>query len=105
FERKSHHDLEGEEHDHDDFDTFIVYVAEMPSIEALATRVRAAMAEKGVLRIKGRAAIVGKAAPAVVQAVGPRVDTYFAPGDNAGRLVVIGERGLDAAAIAAHFKA
>ncbi|MBN9027564.1 cobalamin biosynthesis protein CobW [Kaistia nematophila] len=105
FERKSHHDLEGEEHDHDDFDTFIVDVAELPSIEALGSRVRAAMAEKGVLRIKGRASVAGKAAPAVVQAVGPRVDTYFAPGGNAGRLVVIGERGLDAAAISAHFKA
>ncbi|WEK48938.1 MAG: cobalamin biosynthesis protein CobW [Candidatus Kaistia colombiensis] len=105
FERKSHHDLEGEEHDHDDFDTFIVDVAEFASIDALATRVRAAMAEKGVLRIKGRASVAGKAAPAVVQAVGPRVDTYFAPGGAAGRLVVIGERGLDQAAISAHFKA
>jgi cobalamin biosynthesis protein CobW len=103
FERKSHHDLEGEEHDHDDFDTFIVDVAEQASIEALAARVRAAMAEANVLRIKGRASVAGKAAPAVVQAVGPRVDTYFAPGGNAGRLVVIGERGLDRAAIAAHF--
>ena len=103
FERKSHHDLEGEEHDHDDFDTFIVDVAEHASIDALAARVRAAMAEEGVLRIKGRAAVAGKAAPAIVQAVGPRVETYFAPGGSAGRLVVIGERGLDRAAIAAHF--
>ncbi len=103
FERKSHHDLEGEEHDHDDFDSFVVEASEQASIDALAKRVRAAMAEAGVLRIKGRAAVAGKAAPAVVQAVGPRVDTYFAPGGSAGRLVVIGERGLDRAAIAAHF--
>ena len=52
------------------------------------------MARPGVFRIKGRAAIAGKSAAAVVQAVGPRLETYFAPGAAAG-LVVIGLRELD----------
>ncbi|MCX5493756.1 cobalamin biosynthesis protein CobW [Kaistia dalseonensis] len=105
FERKSHHDLEGEEHDHDDFDSFVVETKAWPSIDALGDAVRLAMGAAGVLRIKGRVVVTGKAAPAVVQAVGPRVETYFAPGDKAGRLVVIGARGLDRATVETHLKA
>lgn len=64
------------------------------------TRVLEAMGLKGVLRIKGAVTINGKAAPAMVQAVGPRVETWFASGaDSAGRLVVIGLKGLDLAAV------
>ncbi|MBB3929408.1 cobalamin biosynthesis protein CobW [Kaistia hirudinis] len=103
--RKSHHDLEGEEHDHDDFVSFVLELPEAASLEALAASVRNAMGEPGVLRIKGRARVAGKAVPAVVQAVGPRVDTYFAPGTDAGRLVVIGEKHIDRAAIEARFRA
>jgi len=101
FARKSHHDLEGEEHDHDDFDSFTVRAPVAVSIEALGASVARAMALPGVLRIKGRAGVTGKPLPAVVQAVGPRVETYFAAGGETGRLVVIGERGLDRAAIEA----
>ncbi len=63
-------------------------------------RVREAMAQNGVLRIKGAVAIDGKAAPAMVQAVGPRVETWFAAGaDSAGKLVVIGLKGVDLARV------
>ena len=57
----------------------------------------------GILRAKGRVAVAGKALPYVVQAVGRRVDGYFARDRDGGqgRLVVIGMAGLDAAAIAA----
>ncbi|MCX5514887.1 cobalamin biosynthesis protein CobW [Kaistia algarum] len=103
--RKSHHDLEGEEHDHDDFVSYVLDIGEQGSIEALGDKVRGAMGEAGVLRIKGRARVAGKAFPAVVQAVGPRVETYFAAGEIAGRLVVIGEKHLDRAAVEAHFGA
>ncbi len=47
-------------------------------------RVCAAMGVPGVLRIKGRAAVAGKAAPALVQAVGPRAEVAFAEGRRAG---------------------
>jgi cobalamin biosynthesis protein CobW len=56
-----------------------------------------------ILRLKGFVAIAGKPMRLTLQAVGPRVDTYFdqpfgdAPRDT--RLVVIGEAGLDHAAI------
>ena len=99
--RESHHELKGEEHDHDDFDSFVVDVPPLPSMEALRTRVSDALSVPGVLRIKGRAAVVGKSAVAVVQAVGPRVETSFTSGAANGGLVVIGLRDMDRAAIAA----
>jgi cobalamin biosynthesis protein CobW len=97
--RESHHDLEGEEHDHDDFDSIVVPVPAAPSLEVLKARVLDALALPGVLRVKGRVAVEGKVAPAVVQAVGPRVDVAFAPGATASGLVVIGLRTMDRAAI------
>jgi cobalamin biosynthesis protein CobW len=59
--------------------------------------------EFGILRAKGRVAVAGKALPYVVQAVGRRVDGYFARDRDTvtGRLVVIGMAGLDVSAIAA----
>ena len=42
-------------------------------------RVAAAMAIDGVLRIKGLVPVDGRAAPLAVQAVGPRVETWFVP--------------------------
>jgi cobalamin biosynthesis protein CobW len=93
--RKSHHELAGEEHDHDDFDTFVLD-AMASDRSAFEGRVKAAMAIDGVLRIKGLVAIEGRSAPLAVQAVGPRVETWFVP-DAARRpgLVVIGLKGLD----------
>ncbi|MEX0852632.1 MAG: GTP-binding protein, partial [Bauldia sp.] len=58
-----------------------------------------ALAIPGVLRIKGHARVDRKAAPVVVQAVGPRVETWFAPQGGADGLVVIGLRDMNRAAI------
>ena len=100
--RESHHELEGEEHDHDDFDSFVVSGVAARSLEDLQSRVRRALAIPGVLRIKGHVAIAGKAAPVVVQAVGPRLDVSFAPDATASGLVVIGLRtAMDRAAVTA----
>ncbi len=56
-----------------------------------------------ILRLKGFAAVAGKRMRLVVQAVGPRIETYFdrpfGPEARATRLVFIGEAGLDRAAI------
>ena len=93
--RESHHELEGEEHDHDDFLSFVVRPAAFASVEALRRSVVAALAMPGVLRIKGRVRVDGKSAPAIVQAVGPRVETWFAPGDGTDGLVVIGLKDID----------
>jgi cobalamin biosynthesis protein CobW len=75
--RESHHDLEGDEHDHDDFASFVVSPRTAASVEDICGHVRAALALPGVLRVKGRAAVDGKAGTAVVQGVGARVETYF----------------------------
>ena len=93
--RKSHHELLGEEHEHDDFETFVLDVS-MSDRATAERRIRSAMAINGVLRIKGLIAVEGRAAPLAVQAVGPRVETWFVP--DAARqpgLVVIGLKGLD----------
>ncbi|MGA0598854.1 cobalamin biosynthesis protein CobW [Enterovirga sp. CN4-39] len=100
--RAGHHGVD-EEHDHDDFDSFVVRPAAMNSAEAVRDAVLRALTVPGVLRVKGYAPVAGKPAPLVVQGVGRRVETSFArPG--AGQmpgLVVIGLKELDRAAAAA----
>jgi cobalamin biosynthesis protein CobW len=101
--RRTRHDAE-EEHDHDDFDSFVVAVAEVPEPSALAARV-VALAEKfDVLRVKGFAAVAGKPSRLLLQAVGRRVthqyDRPWAANEaREGRLVVIGLKGLDRTAV------
>jgi cobalamin biosynthesis protein CobW len=98
--RESHHELEGAEHDHDDFLSVVVAPGSFASVEALRAGIAAVLALPGILRVKGRVAVAGKTAPAVVQAVGPRIETWFAPGSVASGLVVIGLRDMDQRAIA-----
>ena len=102
--RESHHELEGEEHDHDDFDSFVVEAPAFASLEALA---RAGRARRwrvpGVLRIKGRARVAGKPAAGRrpgASARGSRPISTRRRGSD--RLVVIGLRDMDRAAVAAH---
>ena len=103
--RPSHHDAE-EGHDHDDFDSFVLDVPALDDPEAF-TRKLAGVAERhGVLRTKGFLAVAGKPMRLLVQGVGSRFrqqfDRPWAPGEERrGRLVVIGERGIDRDAIAA----
>jgi cobalamin biosynthesis protein CobW len=101
--RRTRHDAEAE-HDHDDFDSFVVPLGEVDNPAALAARV-AALGEKfDVLRVKGFAAVAGKPLRLLVQAVGARVTHHYdrpwgAAQARQGRLVVIGLKGLDRAAI------
>lgn len=95
-----HHDHHHDHHHHDDFESHVLEVSGFESLKAAEEKVLEAMALKGVLRIKGAVTIEGKAAPAMVQAVGPRVETWFAAGaESAGRLVVIGLKGFDLTAV------
>ncbi len=96
--RKSHHELNGEEHEHDDFDSFVLRAA-APDRANFEERVRAAMAVDGVLRIKGLGTVEGRKAPLAVQAVGPRVETWFVPGARTPGLVVIGLKTVDRVAV------
>ena len=101
--RRTRHDLE-EAHDHDDFDSFVVTLPEIADPNAFAARVAAIAEAASVLRVKGFAAVAGKPMRLLLQAVGPRVthqyDRPWQPGEaRASRLVVIGLKGIDRAAI------
>ncbi len=108
--RPSHHEMEGEEqHDHDDFITFIVDVPGAVSKEALIKRIEHTIATFDVLRLKGFAHVEGSNARLLVQAVGPRLNHYFDrtwrnDETRATRLVVIGEKHMDRTAIEASLR-
>ena len=103
-----HHDHE-HQHGHDEFESFIVTRGEITDADAFAEQVADTIRANNILRLKGFVAIAGKPMRLTLQAVGPRVDTYFdqpfgdAPRET--RLVVIGEAGLDQQAIASGLKA
>ncbi|WP_237480494.1 cobalamin biosynthesis protein CobW [Lichenibacterium dinghuense] len=103
-DRPSHHDAE-EGHDHDDFDSFVLDVAELADPAAFAQKLSGVAERHGVLRTKGFLAVAGKPMRLLVQGVGSRFrqgfDRPWAPGEERrGRLVVIGEKGIDRDAIA-----
>jgi cobalamin biosynthesis protein CobW len=102
--RPSVHELEGE-HDHDDFDSFVVTLGPAVAADALHDRLAAAIRAHDILRVKGFVAIPGRDRRQIIQAVGDRVQHYFdrpwEPGEvRATRLVIIGKKGLDRAEIA-----
>ncbi len=104
--RPSHHDAEDGEHEHDDFESFIVPLSETAAPDALVARLRQVAEDHGVLRIKGFAAVAGKPMRLAIQGVGPRFrqdfDRPWAAGEpRAGQVVVIGQAGMDQAAIRA----
>ena len=89
-------------HSHDEFASHVIEMGEVADADALCKTIEDMATGLGVLRAKGRVSVKGKALPFVVQAVGRRVDGYYARDADAatGRLVVIGLAGLDADAIA-----
>ena len=97
--RPSHHDGV-DDHDHDDFDTFSVEVTDPPGADELLRRLRAAIVEHDVLRVKGFAHVPGRDMRLLIQAVGDRIQHYYDRDWREGeerctRLVVIGRKGLD----------
>jgi cobalamin biosynthesis protein CobW len=101
--RPSHHDGEAG-HDHNDFESFVVTLPAVADPTALEARLKAVALEYDVLRVKGFVNVPGKDRRLVVQAVGPRLERYFdrpwREGEaRSSRLVVIGQAGLDRAAI------
>ncbi len=102
--RKTHHDGELD-HDHDDFDSFVVKLPEIGDPAAIALRIAGVAEAHNVLRMKGFVAVAGKNMRLLVQAVGPRVSHYYdrpwsASEGRQGNLVVIGLKGLDRDAVA-----
>ena len=104
--RRSHHDGLDEEHDHDEFESFIMAPGTIDDPAAFAARLSIAADAYGLLRTKGFLDVAGKRRRLVVQAVGTRVDRHFDRDWRAGetresRLVVIGLAPLDRAAVEA----
>lgn len=99
--RPSHHELEGEgEHDHDDFESFVVPVATIADRAAFMDRLRQLIARHDILRLKGFLSLSDVPSRLLVQAVGPRVECYFdrtwrKDEPRIGNLVVIGLKGLN----------
>jgi cobalamin biosynthesis protein CobW len=108
--RQSHHEMEGEtQHDHDDFVTFIVDLGEVADQKKLLARINSTIEAHDILRLKGFAAVNGVDARLLVQAVGPRLNSYFdrvwsAGEPRATRLVVIGEKTMNQSAIEASLR-
>ena len=92
-------------HGHDEFESFVVTRAEVTDPKAFAAQVSEVIRAHDILRLKGFVAVTGKPMRLTLQAVGPRVDTHFdrpfGTDPRETRLVVIGEAGLDRAAIEA----
>lgn len=91
-----HHD----DHGHDAFETFVVTRPEVSDVAAFEAQLAEVIRDNDILRLKGFAAVAGKPMRLTLQAVGPRVDSYFdrpftADEPRETRLVVIGQTGLD----------
>ena len=101
-----HGDHHHDHHDHDAFESFVVDLPETADVTALLARIENAITAHNILRLKGFAAVEGKPMRMTIQAVGPRIDSYFdrpfgGAETRATRLVVIGQSGLDRSAITA----
>lgn len=93
--RPSHHDG-APEHDHDDFESIVLPLPEVPDAAGLAALLERLAREHDLLRIKGYAAVSGKPMRLLVQAVGARVRHQYdrmwgADEPRNGQLVVIAE--------------
>jgi cobalamin biosynthesis protein CobW len=103
--RPSHHDAE-EEHDHEDFESFVVDISAASDPATLMARLAETAAAHDVLRMKGFVEIANKPMRLLVQGVGSRFQHHYdrpwRPGEaRASRVVVIGEKGMDRAGVAA----
>src|SRR5436190_2564978 len=76
--RLSHHEMEGEvQHDHDDFVTFSIPLGVVSDREGLLARIQDLIADYDILRLKGFAAVDAAPGRLLIQAVGPRLNSYF----------------------------
>ncbi|WMT78100.1 cobalamin biosynthesis protein CobW [Bradyrhizobium sp. Ash2021] len=101
--RFSHHDAEAE-HDHDDFESFVIDLRRFETPQTLVQKIAEAAAAHDILRVKGFVEILDKPMRLLIQGVGSRIQHRFDRAwqkneERSSRLVVIGQKGLDAAAI------
>jgi cobalamin biosynthesis protein CobW len=103
------HDDHHHDHGHDEFQSFVVTRSDITDPAAFTAQLTQIIKTHDILRLKGFAAVTGKPLRLTLQAVGPRIDSYydrpFGSDPRTTRLVVIGEAGLDQAAITAALQA
>ena len=105
-ERRSHHEIEhenGEDHDHDEFESFVVEGGPISDVEGFVSTLRDVIERHDILRLKGFLDVPGKPMRAVVQAVGRRInhgfDRLWTDGERGTRLVVIALHDIDEGAV------
>ena len=102
-EDDDHDDDHHHDHGHDEFQSFVVERGEITDPAAFAAQLATVIQTHDILRLKGFAAVTGKPMRLTLQAVGPRIDSYFdrpfGTDPRSTRLVVIGQAGLDRNAI------
>jgi cobalamin biosynthesis protein CobW len=59
-QRHSHHELEGEDHNHDDFESFHIDIAELAAPQDLLAKLLPVIEQHDILRVKGFLAVAGK---------------------------------------------
>ena len=101
--KPSHHDDDGE-HDHDEFESFVVKIKNITDPNLIEERVKKVVREHQVLRVKGFINVPEKEMRHVIQGVGENINRYY---DRAWlrdelretSIVIIGISGLDKKAI------
>jgi len=106
--RPSHHDAE-QAHDHDDFESFVLETPALTDPGAFVEKLAEVARRRDVLRVKGFLDVAGKPMRLLVQGVGARFrrefDRPWREGETRrGRVVIIGRKGLDRAAIEASLR-
>lgn len=102
--RPSHHDGEGEDHEHDDFTSFVVTIPTADNPETLVQKLIQVANTHDILRIKGYVNIVNKPMRLEIHGVGQRFNYHFdrawrADESRESKLIIIGETGIDQEAI------
>lgn len=101
--RPSHHE-DHDEHDHDDFASVVLTPRPFDHLNQVNRLIRNAIETHDLYRLKGTIRVTGKPMRLVVQAAGPRLETYFDKPWTDGeqpQLVAIGAAGTDWAAVEA----
>jgi cobalamin biosynthesis protein CobW len=88
-----------DDHDHDDFESFIIAMQEIQDVNIFTQKVVKVIKQHDILRLKGFVAVKGKPLRLTIQAVGPRVESYFDKAfgiseERATKIVVIGQKGM-----------
>ena len=99
-----HHHHHDHDDDHDDFESFIISTGEIDNPEEFSKLILDVIRDHDILRLKGFVAVNGKPLRLTIQAVGPRIETYFdrvfkSAENRETKLVVIGEKGMDQVSI------